>query len=250
MKKILPFVVLVVLSGLLIWSCKKDEPLQPYYGADYGDLQYSIKGVRDTMLEQTGKVSFNLFVERTAGKYEEVGLSVKGLPEGMTATFALNEATPNYNTFITFEANQVDAGTYTIQIIGASQTTGQKYYDMVLTVLPYSNPALGLEGDFKEVRACSQTGDSSHAVNITPVLTGASKVKIKGLWIGGGTYTVEANLIQTDHTIHIPLQSVHNVTFQGNGTYSKDGLELNYTVKDTSISQIVNDNCTSIFTRL
>lgn len=249
MKKLLPFVI-VVIAGLLLWGCKKDEPLQPYYGADYGDLQYSIKGIHDTTVEQTGKVSLNLFIERTAGKFEDVNLIARGLPDGMKASFALNNATPNYNTLLIIEATNVDAGNYTIQVVGSSQTTGQKFYDLGLTVLPYSNPALGLVGDFTEKRACTQLGDSSHIVHITQVAGAASKVSIKGIWVGSGSYTVDANVIQTDQTISIPLQSVNNVTFQGNGTYTKDGIELKYVVKDTSTAHVVDDNCTSVFTRL
>lgn len=248
MKKLLPFLVAAI-AGVFFYGCGKNEPLQPSYGTDYGDLQYTIRGAHDTSVEQTGKVSMLLNIERSAGKFEDVSLSVKGLPEGMTAKFTPQSAIPTFNTLLILEATQVDAGDYTLQVVGASQTTGQKYFDFKITVKPYSNPALGLEGSFKEKRSCSQTGDSSHPVTIIPVEGVAGKVQIKGIWIGSAAYTVLADIDAANQSINVPMQSVHNVVFHGNGIYSKKTIELTYSVKDTSATHVVNDECTSLFTK-
>lgn len=249
MRKAVP-ALLFVLTVLCLWGCKKDEPLQPYYPSDYGDLQYSINGIVDTSMEQTSTVTFQLSVERIAGKFEPVTLNIKELPKGMTAEFNPASSTPPYISFLTLEADQVDEGVYTLQIVSSSQTTGLKYTDLKVTVLPYSNPALALKGSFREQRACTQIGDSSHEVSITPVAGVVGKVDIRGIWVGNNSYTVTATVNQTQQLIVIPEQSVNNLVFKGNGTYTKNTIDLTYSVKDTALSHIVDDNCTSKFSKL
>jgi hypothetical protein len=112
--------------------------------------------------------------------------------------------------------------------------------------MPYSNPALALEGAFKETRKCSQTGDTSINVTISPVDGMPSKVNIRGIWVGGGTYTVTANVHQSSQTVTLPKQTVNKLIFQGTGTFSKKRMELSYSVVD-SAHGLVNDNCTSVF---
>lgn len=246
MKYVFTVAAALLVLGLGMTGCKDDLPLTPNYGTDYGDLQYTLDGVVDTFMEQTDTITMRLYVNRTAGKFEDVRLSLAEAPEGITAQFNPDMSIAPYNATMRLYAKQVEVGDHIIKIMGNSQTTGLRYFDLKLTVLPYSNPALGLDGDFTEKRKCAQMGDTSVPVTVKPIAGQANKILLSGLWMGGGNYIVTATIQPTNQTIIVPMQYSNRLKFEGTGNYSKGRFELSYTVVDTAHG-LINDNCTSVF---
>lgn len=241
MKKIL---LLLTLSAIVFSGCKKKTPVAPYYPPDSGDLQYTIEGVKDTTLEQTGQVKLQLFVKKISGTVESISLSVTGLPAGAQYVFSPGAGQVSYNAVVTFNTLRVPAGDYPIKIVGAGSKTGLKNFDMVLKVLPYSNPAVGLMGTFTETRNCSTTGSKTHSVNID-TSGGNNKIKMLGFYAGGTSYDVQAEINPSTKSITIPSQLISGATFAGSGTYTDSTITVNYTANNS----VYNDACTAVLKR-
>jgi len=242
------FYILIAFIGILAWSCKKtDDNSAPYYEPNSGDLQYSVTGLHDTFVEQTGTVSIPLFVNRLIGRPENVNFNIPTLPTGITAWLTPSIGQPSFNTILNIETHKAALGNYAITLSGVSQTSGLKTFEMMLRVTPYSDPSLALEGEFKETRACNQSGNGDNKVTMEPITGQANKVKMIGIWVGGSAYQVTVDANPINKTLTMAPQVQNGLTFVGSGYYID---ENSFTISYTVTGNLVNDNCTSTFNRL
>lgn len=239
---------LIPLLALCMINCNKpSDPPIPDYGPDYGDLKYTIEGVKDVSMERIGETNMSLHVKRSSGKLEDVLLTVRNLPQGATASFQpVFTGYPSFSTVLTIKANRVKAGDYDLIVRGSSTTSGFTDYNLKLTILPYSNAAVGLVGGFREQGVCTQGGNVGHEVDVVAVDGIPNRVNIKGFWSGVWSNIIYANLNPTNNTLTIPAQIMNDVTVTGSGTYDDNTMIVNYHVAGST----VNDNCSSTFSRL
>ncbi len=236
----------IVVSLLMFSNCKKKDPIEPYSETDNGDLQYTIDNVKDVSVERIGESLQNININRVSGKAEDVSLSVMGLPAGVSAYFDPSPSKPSFTTTLTIKSNRTTVGTYLLTIRGSSLTSGFTDKKFTLTILPYSNVALGMEGKYKESGLCMPGGNVSDTVNVVAVTSVSNKVTIKGIWSGVWANAVDADLDPVNKTLFILPQTVNGVTISGSGTFDENVMIIGYRVKGTT----VNDTCTSTFSRL
>jgi hypothetical protein len=241
-----PYIIICLLI-ILSFGCKKADKPTPYYDPNTGDLQYSVIGLHDTFVEQSGTVTIPLYVNRAIGTPEDVRLSIASLPAGVRGYLTPSVGTPSFNTLLTFETNRAATGNYSVTLIGVSNTSGLKNFDMMLRVVPYSDPSLALEGSFKETRACSQTGSGDNTVTMTAIKGQIHKIKMTGIWVGGSAYSVTVDANPVNHVLTIAPQVQNSLTISGSGTYTD---ENSFTITYSVTGNLVNDNCTSNFDRL
>lgn len=242
------YTIAIVTLGMFAASCGGDTTLlSPYNPDDSGPFTYTIKGLKDTSLERTGDVRYNILVERQGGKAEAVVLSAGDLPKGMNVVYEpVNGEQASYNTTIVIKTLRVKEGVHKINIRGASPTSGINNSYINVTVLPYTNPAIGLTGAFMESGQCSKVGSINDNVNIEIDETIKNRIHIKGLFSGVMTNEIYADIDPATGTLTIPNQVQNQLTYNGDGTYDDDKLVINYTVTGITI----NESCTSTLTRI
>lgn len=240
--------IAIVMLGMFAASCGGDTTLlSPYNPDDNGPFTYAIKGLRDTSLERTADVRYSILVEKATGKSEAVVLSADDLPKGMEVVYEpVNGDLASYNTTLIIKALRVKEGVHKINIKGASATSGISNNYIKVTVLPYTNPAVGLIGGFMETGQCSRVGALNDNVNIVIDETIKNRIHIKGLFSGVMTNEVYADINPANGTLTIPTQVQNQLTYNGDGTYDDDKLVINYTVTGITI----NESCTSTLTRI
>lgn len=241
--------LLITLSfaAIIISGCGKDEPLVPNPNPNAGRIAYTIVGVKDVSLERVGETKMQINIERISGnKDTEIKLGVSDLPDGLNAFFDVDKSTTPYISFITFVGTRVLEGSYNIKITGSGQDADFKEYPMVVKILPYTNAADGVKGQYVETHTCSADGYRSVNVRIVADLAVKNKVIIKGFWSGTQSNEVTALIDPATHTISIPEQTHFNVTFTGNGTYTDDKIDISYIAKGPSFT----DNCTASLDRV
>lgn len=220
-------------------------PLTPITDDD-GDFAYSVKNLKDTSLERTDDLRYLVFVEKTSGKPEKVVLSSENVPEGMDIFFEpVNGVDASFNTTMVIKTLRTPEGTYSVNIKGASPTTGITDNYINLKVLPYSNAAVGLVGDFTETANCSQIGNITEDVTIITDDATENKIILRGLFSGVKTNEIYATIDPSNKTLTIPSQEQNSVIYSGDGTYDDNKLIINYNIKGTTI----NESCTSTLTR-
>lgn len=230
---------------LIIAACGKDDDvLQPIYEEEE-DFTYEISGFRDTMLERTGEVFYNIYVEKKSGKGEAVVLSAEDLPKGMSVRFEPAGIEASYYTNMYIRTERTPIGDYVINIKGAAPTGGVKNNPVNVAVTWYSNAAVGVAGEYTESRNCSQTGSGTNDVTVELDESGDNKLVIKGLLFGVMSTELNTIIDPTNRTLTIPQQVKGSVTYQGDGTYREDQISINYTVTGSTI----NESCTSTLTR-
>lgn len=241
---LIPLIALTIFAAT---SCKRNNStLAPYVPPNSGPFTYKINGLKDTALERTGDVRYLIFVEKLTGGSESVTLSAEDLPKGMEIVYEpVNGAPASFNTTLVIKALRVKEGTHKINIRGASATTGISNNYVNVKILPYTNPATGLVGNFNETGQCVQQGSVGHNVTIVTDATIKNRIHIKGLFSGVMTNEVYADINPATMTLVIPSQQQSFVTYQGDGSYDDDKLIINYTVTGASI----NESCTSTLTR-
>ncbi len=245
-KQYLYITALALISIFAVISCGKDTPLTPHIDDDSGKFDYRITGLQDTSLERTDNVRYLIFVEKLSGKAETVILSAEDLPEGMEVIFdPANAVQAPFNTTMVIKTLRVKEGDYKIRIKGASATAGIDYFNVNVKVLPYSNEAVGLKGDYTETGVCSPKGNINDNVSIVVDETTENRIYIKGIFSGVMTNEVYADIDPKTKTLTIPLQKVNSVDYSGDGSYDDDKLVINYTISGITI----NESCTSTLTR-
>ena len=93
----------------LLAACGKDDTGNPYFPTGptgpTGPVKYTIEGVHDTSLEQTGTASVQVAIKYISGGDENVTIGVSGLPKNVRAFFdPVTSSKAPYNTVITFIA--------------------------------------------------------------------------------------------------------------------------------------------------
>lgn len=239
-------VYLLSLSVLCMVSCKDPETLTPYIPDNSGPLAYQIKGLKDTSLERIGEVRYIISINRDSGKAEKIVLSAENLPKGMEVIFdPIATAEPSFTTTMVTRTTRTPVGEYQVRVRGAGPTSGIKSYNTTIKVLPYSNAALGLKGDFTESGQCSLQGPVNENVRIEIDEQVKNKIYIKGLFSGVWSNVIYAILNPADNTLTIPSQVQNAVTYEGDGTYDDDKVIINYTVTGVTF----NETCSSTLTR-
>lgn len=237
---------LAAITILVGVSCKDNTLLSPYVPEDSGKFSYDINGLRDTSLERTDDVRYLIYVEKLAGKSESVILSADELPTGMEVVFdPANGVEAPFNTTMVIKNVRVKEGEHRIKIKGAAPTAGIKSKYITVTVLPYSNAAVGLKGVFTESGQCSQSGNLNNNVNIVVDESAKNKIELKGLFSSVMSNVIKADINPDKKTLTIPSQKVNSVTYEGDGTFDDDKLIINYTVTGLTI----NESCTATLTR-
>ncbi len=123
------YLLLAVL--LLFLSCKKNNDKNT--PAD--TFTYSVSGIHNLTIVQGNKDSLQLQVASTGGSPENLSVSVSGLPSGVLAAYSNTTGTPDFSTTITFVTNaQTAAGTYPLKLLLRGAKTGDKTYDINLTI--------------------------------------------------------------------------------------------------------------------
>ncbi len=237
-------IILLALSVVAFSACKKKHPLDPYYPNDGGDLQYTIEGVKDMTLEQTGMAKMTVFFKKVSGASEDLSLSMEDLPKGASFTYSPIVGSVSFNSVLTINTTRVAAGNYTVKVKASGAKSGIKTASFVLKVTPYTNGAIAILGHFNETGNCSQSNGVNNIVNIDTVST-INKVVIKGLYAGGTLYTLNATLDPSNSTITVPFQTNSQADFQGSGTYNDSTITIHYTVNNT----LVHDTCSTVLKR-
>lgn len=233
-------------TSVLITSCGDDETLTPYVPDEDKPFSYRINGLKDTSMERIGEARYLILVEKLTGKSENVVLSGGDLPEGMEIKYdPVNGEKPSFNTMVVVKSTRVKEGVYRINLKGASATSGISNNYVNVTIKPYSNAAIGQEGEFMETGQCTPSGALNHNVNVVADALVKNKIIIKGLYSGVMTNQVYAELNPANKTLTIPKQKQNFVDFQGEGTYDDDKLIINYTVTGVA----VNETCTATLIR-
>lgn len=246
MRNLNTFLLFALSFCFIIASCSKrnSDPLNPTGVSE--DFKYEISGLSDTSIERSGEVRFIINVNKVAGETERVNLTAIDLPDGMSVNFTSgNGEEAPYATSALITTTRTPVGDYNIKIRGAAPTAGIKDYPVAIKVLPYSNEAILLKGEFTESGACVQQGNVNHSVVITVVDTVKNRILLKGLSSGTQTTEVYADVDASAKTITIPSQLQSFVTFEGSGTYDDNSININYTVKGSA----VNESCTTVLTR-
>jgi hypothetical protein len=242
--------ITIALSTVLLWGCSKDNSSNsnnPYYGPDYGPFTYKVDNVRDTSLEQSSEVIMIIQVEKLSGPAENVQFSATGLPEGATVTFDPGTALPPYNAIVKIKTERVPVGTYDINIEAYNKTSGIIRYPMTLTIRPYTKPSTALIGAYNTTGACTpQTGAFEHNSKIEAVEGNSSRVNLFGVWSPSWNTIVYADITDVQNgTFVIPSQEASGNTYTGSGTFDRNTITINYTVKGV----VVNETCTTTMTR-
>jgi hypothetical protein len=240
---------LVALSLVALLGCGKDpEPLTPGGGGTNpgGTLEYNIKGVQDLSVERVGEAKFQVNIERVSGsKIAEVDLAVTDLPAGMQAYVDVPRAAPSFLAFVTIVSTRVLEGNYKLLFVTKVGNT-IKSVPFVVKVLPYSNHAQGMKGDYVEAHTCTVDGQKNVNVNILADEDVPNKVILKGFWSGTQVNQVIGYLEPASQKITIPEQTIFDVTYKGEGTYTDDQISVNYTTK----TQIFTESCTAVLNRV
>lgn len=238
---------LLLFVVIAITSCgNKQEPLKPINKDTTGDFEYEIQNLKDVSMERIGEVRTLITVAKTSGTPQKVLLSGDELPAGLEVFFEpVNGVEASFNTTVVIRSVRAKEGTHKINIKGASPVGGIKNNYVNVTILPYSNAALGLKGDFTEQGDCSGTGSINHNVRVVVDDTVKNRIHIKGLFSSVMTNEIIADIDPATKTLTIPQQEQNEVNYEGDGTYDDDKMVINYTVKGTTL----DISCTSTLTR-
>lgn len=137
MKKVL---LILTLGGTLFFSCREKQNIIPEQIVDpidttnKVDSSYVIYGVTDYMIKSIERKVIPLEIVLKSTTQEKVTLSVDGLPENATATFAPSTGYPGFTTDLTIETVFTQTGTYPIIIKGTSEKQLTKSYNINLTI--------------------------------------------------------------------------------------------------------------------
>jgi hypothetical protein len=246
MRRLYTYLGVFVTAGIIAASCGKGpDVLTPHETPNDGDFTYVINGLKDTSLERTDDVRYLVYVEKKSGKAENVVLSAQDVPEGMEVIFdPISADTASFNTTLLIKTKRVKVGEYVINVRGASATTRISNNPIKIKVLPYSNEALGLVGNYTESGVCTK-GNVNHNVTVEKDPTENNKIYINGIMSGVLNNTVYGTVNPTNKTIYIFKQLQNSVYYEGEGTYDDDKIVLNYRVTGA----VINENCTSTLTR-
>ena len=234
MKHLLPFLLGVT---LLAAACNKN-------GADPMSV-YTVNGVQDVTIERGGVASLAMVVEHKEGPQGTVSLSLKGLPDGVTASFTPGASgTPTFSTGVTFSATTLaDTGTFPLTVEAASAEMGSKAYQMKLQVKLAPDCSADRFGTYATTEVCVP-GQFTYS---STVLAGnaANRILFKDFADYAGL-DIYADLECLLRTITIPSQTMNGITVSGSGSFSQGQMIIHYTATQGSTTY----NCTMTMNKL
>jgi hypothetical protein len=221
MKKLSTLLLFAV--SVLAFSCNKGNETQTQ--------PYAIDGVDDIYVRQGEADSWNLAIRSIGPVYEDVTLSITGLPQGLTATMSNSHGQPTFYSTVVFNNMSALPGSYPCVLTASSAEAGKSTYDFTIKI---DAPIVcGLIQDFDATSAC----DSPYILNITtvnpPIEDSINTVNIFNISNSGATFQAQVDC--SNNTISVPAQSgTFNgdfISITGSGTFDGNNvITLVYTI--------------------
>lgn len=102
--------------------------------SNHDPFTYTVNNIENVSVHQGGSASKNLEVKLLTGNSENVGLSLSGLPAGLTSNFTVSSGLPTYSTTLNINADATAAvGTYPVTL-KATSSAGTQNYNFNVTV--------------------------------------------------------------------------------------------------------------------
>lgn len=198
---------------LIILSCGKEKN---------APTDFKINGINDIVLEENGSQVLDLNVELLSTNAEQVTLTTKNVPEGLTLSFNRTTDKPPFDATLHIKDDSTKGGVYNISLVGTSATGLMHSYDFTITTSE-KTCAKKASGLYHGTSTCRDGnglifGDMYFSVDSN------NKDKLFFIWNNTAVYGIvncNRNLIT------IPLQSVGTYKFSGEGY-----LDKNYTLID------------------
>lgn len=190
---------------LALASCKKNEGSQQ-------PMTYMVNGITDISMFGTDVAGMGLSIEYRGPVQENVALSITGLPENVTAEFSTASGIPTFGTSVAITSQNAVAGTYPLKLVCKGSATGEKSYDLTLTIKPVPCTQV-VSGSYQTSNTCFPGSTNSFISHL-----GGNNIMINNL--GGMGFSVNATIDCNSSTITIPSQTVGgSVTVAGSGSY-------------------------------
>lgn len=235
--------LLLLILAVSLFGCKKSENTSVPSRAGF-----IINGVTDQVVEVDTAVVLPVNILQQTGEQELVTLSVKGLPASIKAVISPERGTPAFNANVRLRTtDSTVTGDYPLQIVATSKS-GTRSYDMSLKVVPMSECASRVAGDYTATEVCDQIPGSTYNTNVYPFF-GNTPNRIR--MSSGALSSVYADLNCHNKTLIIPrqyLQGGSNGEMWGTGYYDKKTITVNYSIYYPLAG--ITINCTTILQRI
>lgn len=231
-----------LLPVLFLFSCSKES------NTPQKAFSYSLSGLPDStlMMLQSDTLEIPLSLVYIEGKKEKLSLMVGGLPVSMTASLSKEIDTPSFISVLRLVTHQTDTGLYDFKIT-VSDPKETRDFPLKLKVGPSPvNPALDLEGNYKETGPCSISGPLNNTVTIAADLPLFNRITIKGLWNNNNSTVVNAEINPQNASVIFPAQTINGAVFSGSGHYNNQQIFLDYRVDFGTSS----DTCSVILSKI
>jgi len=214
---------------------------------DPNAFSYRVNGIRSVMVQRGGDDVVSLQLSRLTGYPEMVSLFIKGLPNGITATFSQQQGVPSasasFYSNISFHASvNADTGTFVVQLLSKSPTTDTVRNTFTITVTADGECSVSVQGSYYDSTACNAT--TLYHTTSTVALNNIALHRVDIYNFAGMGYKAIANLDCASGTLNVPLQTFPNgITVEGNGTFSNTMMIVNYT---QTTATNVSSSCTVV----
>jgi hypothetical protein len=202
--------------------------------------------LRDVYIPNTGTYEMSLEVKFLTGYHsDKVLVTMSQMPARVSVTPDTVDEIPTYIQTYKFTSAGAALGTYPVTVTAYTPTQGFRTYTFNVIVIPADCAAL-LFGSLNGSNACSLT-------NYTYASTGQStgiknKLNINNFGGYGPEATAYVLLDCTNATLTMPSQRIGNgSTIEGTGTFTPNGLIINYTAVSTPGGPA--DVCTATYTK-
>lgn len=229
------FSVLLLLAAISLFGCRSRS-------SSYGPVTYKVTGLGAVTVTptQSGEVMVNFAKISTIATSETITLSLSGLPAGITAAVNPKTGTVPFSTSIvlTDSAGMAVAGTYTVNLLVHSNTSGDNSYSFTLTINGGgNNNSCDIAGLYaNSTAACAVNGSYDYVETVMNDSMMANKIIFKNFASYG--YPVYGMVNCATNTITIPSQSLPNfITVSGSGTFSSNDSVKAVSVSYTTMTQ-------------
>lgn len=210
----------ILCAGLL--SCGKDDP-DPVTGEKF---VYNLTGTKNFNVETTSSDSMTISLTRVSGATENIRLSMKGIPENMTATFTKSEGLPPYTSKIVLRGANIPVGTYQAALVAAGISSGTQEFPVTINVFKQETNCIApLIGIYSVSEEC-ESAPPPYNVSVSVDPTDNKFVLLKGF--ASIDITLRAAIICGSNTVVIPEQTIGNNTVSGNGTFEGNKMIIDY----------------------
>jgi hypothetical protein len=229
------FSVLLLLAAISLFGCRSRS-------SSYGPVTYKITGLGTVTVTptQSGELALNFAKITTIATSETITLSLSGLPVGVTAAINPKTGTVPFTSSIvlTDSSAMAVAGTYTVNLMVHSSSSGDKSYSFTLTVSGGgNNNSCDISGLYSNsTAACAVNGSYDYVETVMNDSMTANKVIFKNFASYG--YPVYGMVNCATNTITIPTQSLPNfLTVSGSGTFTSNDSVKAVSVSYTTMTQ-------------